>query len=279
MNTEEFTHAFKLLWNNPLLVIFTTLLDTLFLVFYGFFTQPVRETLLVFFQNFTTVLSQVIQDAGARYETPSLFELALSPAAKPYLAGVASWLFILFLVGYILYVLFQGTIWRTTSALLHGRKSYWAYLQQFALLNAIWFLIFGFVKLVLDILDLRAALLMSITKTASWYVPFGVRVALFSVLAYFALLSYAELQNLNWKDAFKSAFSNGTKKFTSFLPFVVVTALVFLALQFVIAPLVIFPLMQFNEALGLTLSIVILGPIAFWLRVCVTALVSRAYVR
>jgi len=274
---EEFSHACRLLLQTPLFAIFSTILDTLFLVCYGFFTQPARDTLLVYAQNFVTAVSGVLQEAGARYETPSMMELAMSPAARPYLNGILWWMLVLFIIAFVLYVLFQGTAWRAAAELLRSRTSWQAYLAKFALLNAAWFIIFGIVKVIMDTIDLRSALMQSITQTPGWVVPVQLRFAIFGALAYFALISYGELHHRPWKEAFKEAFRRGIKQFTTFLPFILIAVIIFLALQYVIFPLIIAPASAMNPALGLTLGIAILGPTAFWLRLTITALVSRTY--
>lgn len=253
---DNFSHAGKQLWGNPLLALFSTLIDIAFFFCYGFFTQPVRDTMLVYAQNFTTALSQLLQDAGARYETPSITELAFSTVAKPYFMGIISWMFILFVVAFILYSLFQGTAWWLAGT----RKSWLKYLGQFAALNAIWFVIFGVIKSVIDFIDLRSALMQSITKTPGFIIPGSVRIALFLILAYFAMQSYAQLEHHNWKTAFTKSFS--ASSVLLFLAIIAICAV----FELVLFPLVLAPLIIVNEPLGLTISIAILGPLAFFLR-------------
>jgi hypothetical protein len=258
---EAATASFRQLVSQPLLPVFATILDALFLFLYGFFTQPFRDTLTANAQNLVTVLGQQLQDAGGRYETPSMLALVFSPAARPYLWGVLFWLFLLGVVAFILYVFFQGTIWQLTTS-----RPWKSYLKQFALLNLIWAVILVIVRGIVDLIDLRSAFIQSITREPGWVVPNSLRIAGLIVLLYFILRSYAELREHPWKVAFKRAWN---LKHVPVLA-IALLAVACLAVDALVLPFVLTPLIQFSEPLGLTLSIAILGPLAWLARVYIS---------
>ncbi|HSU72989.1 MAG TPA: hypothetical protein VLJ21_04025 [Candidatus Binatia bacterium] len=256
---DDAVAAGKTLLAQPLLPVFSTILDALFLVSFGFVSGLFGSVIAIHAQNLVTVIGQQLQDAGSSYATPSMTELVFSSAARPYLGGVLGWLFLLAVATFVLYVLLEGTVWSLAS-----NKPWKTYLFSFAKLNAVWFVVFGVLRAINDVIDLRSAFLQSITKTPGWVVPAGVRIAVLFIFLYFVLLSYAELRHATWWAAFKNAF--GVTQCIRILPALVILGIVYLFLQFVLFPAVFAPLTRWSEPLALTLAIAILGPLAFGAR-------------
>jgi hypothetical protein len=251
----------------PWLVLLSTLLDVAFLFVYGFLTQPIRDVLTIDFTNLASVLGQALQQAGQRYETPSIFSLLFAPDASPYFWGTVFWMVVWGLIAYVLWALVQGGVWRIAAGTAGEKRGAGTYLWEFGVLNAWWGLIFVVAKSAVDVLDLRSALVQSITRVAGWVVPAWARFAFLCIFAFFVLLSYALLSGHRGVNAFKRAF--GVERILAFIPSAAVLAVAFVAV-YAIARFILNPLVAANEALGLILTIVVLGPLAFACRVFVS---------
>lgn len=273
--SETFRVSWKALASQPLLPLFSSIIEILFFVVYGFVTQFFRTPMLVHAQNLVTVLGQLLQSAGERYETPSMAELVLSPTAKPYFLGLVGWMALLAVFAFIVYVLFHGTLWHLAS----GNRKWSSYLKQFALLNAVWFIVLGILRIVNDIIDLRSAFLQSVTRTPGWVVPQGIRLAVIILALYFVFISYAELRNHSWWKAFTHALKRGTMHVVDLFPAILVLVILVLAVHFVLFPLVLTPLIAWSAPLGYTLSLAILGPLLFWARVYMSKTLAHDHVR
>lgn len=256
---SEMASAWKAL-ANPYILVFSAIIDTAFLFLYGFLTQPVRDQILNNAVFLADVTGSTLQAAGRTLETPSLMEVLFAPAAKPHLIGVILWMLVLLVVAYAIYVIIQGLAWRVASNSA-GKKISWT---QFALLNIPWFIIGGILYFFLTVIDLRAVIVEAMTNTPVSAVTRSIFLGLFSLTIYFALISYGELQQHNWKKAFTNSFKRGIGKITTILPATLVIIVLFLIINYILILL-----FNLNQAIGFIVGLVILLPTLFWSRILI----------
>lgn len=256
-------NALRALWANPTLLIFSAMIDAAFFIVYGFFTQPVRDQLFNNAVLLTNVVGEALQQAGQRFETPSVLSMLTAPLAKPHFIGVILWLLVLMVVGYVLYVIFQGIAWRL--ALQHKRKGF---MTQFALLNIPWFIIVGTLYFLLTVIDLRSAIVLAITKESASAIPRSIILGLISLSFYFAIISYGQLHSHGWKKAFKLSFSHGIGKIVKYLPPAALLAIIYIIVNFLLVYL-----FRINQALGFIIGIILFLPLLYLSRIYIYKIV------
>ncbi|MBI4144780.1 hypothetical protein HY493_01080 [Candidatus Woesearchaeota archaeon] len=259
---REAGHALKTAFSQPLVGILSSLSDAVFLLVYGFLARPVRDNLLIDANNLVQTLAGALRVAGERFETPSMMQLIMTPEARPHTMGIAFWLAVLGVLAYVLYVLFQSAAWKLARGTLSGTGSWKDHLARFAAVNIPWFLILGVLTLTRDIIDLRSALVLSMTKTPGWTVPAAVYYALIGIVVYFMLISYSEIHRHSWRDAFTHSFRKGVKEFGSIAP-----AFLLIVLALVVIQVLLQALATVNEALWFVAGVALILPFLYWARI------------
>ncbi len=254
--------------SQPWLVILSSLIDALFLFLYGFFTQPVRDNVILNGVNLAQATATVMQESAARYETPSVMQVLLEPSAKPHLLGLIISLLVLFVISYLVYVLLQAIVWK-----LAGSPHGWIdHLTQFALVNVVWFTLLGGLRVVLMIVDLRNSLVFAMTDTPASPVLRIIVLVLMSIVVYLMALSYAELHKHHWLKSIKHAIKRG---FTD-VRHVIVPCLALLCF-FLLVNLIVRWLLLQNATFGLIFGVVVLLPLLFFSRIYVKHIVGLGH--
>lgn len=269
MALREAGHALRAAFSQPLVGILSSLSDAVFLLVYGFLAKPVRYNLLIDANNLVQTLAGALRVAGERFETPSMMQLIMAPEARPYALGIAFWLGLLGVLAYVLYVLFQSFAWKLARGTFAGTGSWKDHLARFAAVNVPWFLILGALTLTRDIIDLRSALVLSMTKAPGWTVPAAVYYALVGIVVYFMLISYTELHRHSWREAFTHSFRKGVKEFGSIAP-----AFILIILALFIIQLLLQALATISEALWFVVGVALILPLLYWARIYLSRIVS-----
>ena len=256
--------ALKLVAANPLIIIFSALLDALFLFMYGFATQPVRDRLFLNAAQLAEVAGQTLQ--AQQFQSQSLLSI-LFMSGKTYTLAILFWLFVLLLVIYVIYTLLQGTSWHVAAQTAGCSRQWKEYVSHFALLNIPWFLILGLLFFALTIVDLRAAIAGPVEGSLAALIPNIALIGLMAVVAYLAVLSYADLQQHSWEKSFKNSFRRGTNRFFQLFP-----AILVLIVAIVIVNFALTQLSRISPAAALVVGIALVLPFLFFVRVYINTL-------
>ena len=208
--------SISVLKQNALILLLCSLIDVGFFFVYGFLTSPIRQKIAMQ----AIELGSLLSGQGV----PALSGL-FTPQTSVFTEKIVFSLIIFAVLTYVLYCVFQGVNWKLALDIT-GRKTKWlSYLNNFARVNALWFVIFVLFYAINVFAAMRRAILSAL-GTAGFDVISLFSIIGMAVIAYFALLSYPST-------SIKKAWATGKKlkSISIFLPIIVY----FIALNFLLA--------------------------------------------
>ena len=216
------------------LLILNSGLDFLFLVAISIATTLVQ---LRMFDHLYQLLQMIGEQTGGLINSltdptmPTLVGISNNPTFQFHFNQVLIYLAILFIVLFILWVLFQGTIWWLTHKIVGHKLKFSSYMNSFFLESVLFFAIFG--VSIFFFLQSYVNTGLSLSSVISLFqLRIGYVIFLLLVL-YFASMSYSS-KGYDAKQNLKDAFVKGTKGFLGMLPaLVIILAFFFLFLPFI----------------------------------------------
>lgn len=227
IHLEEAIDSVRTSVQNAFKLLACILLDIICLVLYGVLTTPIYDKLQEHIIIIGTFISEGMQKSGRTYiNNTSLVDILFSQQARPY---VFKFILLLLLLGttvYILYVVFQGTIWKIASSLAGYQIAWNEYLKAFAKTNLLWFGIFVVYYFGSLFLQIRSVVLTKINPSyapsTAWEVIFAMVLA---VILYFAILSYIS-------GGIKIGFKAGLHGWRQFAPAIIFLMILFLTIDY-----------------------------------------------
>lgn len=263
----EFVNSLRLVKKGWPLIIFTVLLDLLFLFFYGaiksFFFSRIYEYLL-------TGGALVIEKSAEISESamPSFAQVFSQPEVKTYLSS-ALWLGVALILSiYVVFVLLQGASWRISHIIAGKRASFNQYARQFFFLNIFWFFIFIVYEVVSLIMDYGALLAQRFYNVEPSKGIFSMIFIL--VLLHFTFISYCLIGRFNVLKIIKKSFSVGIKKLYQLIPAYLVILIVYLLLDRLVLPTV----NLIHPYVFIIVGIILVLPAYTWARVYLNLVVN-----
>jgi len=237
--------SFFLLKKNALVWLMCSLIDIVFLFAYGWVTGPVRFK----------IAAQTLElgKAMAQQGNTGVSGLFIGPASLA-TEKLVFLMIILAVLTYVLYVLFQGINWKIASDIAGKKKEWAAYLNGFAKVNILFFLLFIVFFALMIMASIRQTVLEAFGAAGLDLLGYAA-VAGILVIAYFAVISYATLD-------VKKALKLGRKKNMLILGSAVF--LYFFALNYVLVLLA-----KQSNAVMFLVGVVLFFPSVTWARVLI----------
>ncbi|MBI4451313.1 hypothetical protein HY642_05030 [Candidatus Woesearchaeota archaeon] len=202
--------AATLLRSQPWMLLLMAFLDGIFLLLYGFFTQPIRDKIVVHGIIIGNILSQNAQEASREFaERQSVVTQLLAEPIRPYAINTLLLLGLLVVAVYLVYIVFQGLNWHFAGSLKGHTSGATNYVKKFASINAFWFVLFAAQNILSLVAGMRSIAVEKLTEQPAPVVLTSVAAALFYIILYFAVLSYAFLLTKPAWQSIKAAFKHG----------------------------------------------------------------------
>lgn len=256
--------AFHALKTRPLHVLLSSAVDILFLFLYGFLTQYPRDNAFTSALKLEQAASQLLANANAAYDTPSMLQLFFDRLALPHALSVLFWLLILLLTAYVLYALFQGFAWKLASG---------TNLAAYAKLTAFWFGLLGIAYFITAVIDMRAILVQTLTQQTPSSLPHTILTIITYVLLALFLLATGALTT-SWKHANTTALRIATLNITQLIP----PAVLLVASTFVFNAILMW-LFTHNQLVGIIVGVLTIFPGLFAARVYITRVTEAIHAR
>jgi len=256
----EAIKSLKLMKQNSPLIIFSSILDVIFLIVYGFLTAPLFFSIVENITSVGTKLSQLAPEFSRTFTVnPGIINLLFThPSLKPHTNTLIASYLILVLVIFVLYNLFQGINWRLARQITGDNTEWGSYLGRFAKINVFWIFLF----VIYHILDVIASLQQTIAEGVVNTRPtntLGIISIIFLVtIIYFAFISYNSL-------SIKKSFKEGIKKAKNFVPMYLVIAAVFVIIQYLLVLV-----QKLGTATTFIVGVALLLPALSWTRIYIT---------
>lgn len=187
-SVRAFFFALEHVKNHPGLLVLAAFIDALFFLAYGFLTGPISDKII---EQSVMITNELSKQWAAGLKTGLLKLLILDPA-KQYTGKLLIYLGILFVVGYLIYCIFQAITWNLALRSSGHKTRYLTYLRGFMRVNLIWFAAYIFYRLLDIVVDLRFVFVQKFEPSAINILG-GIADTLFFVLLLFAIASYAKL--------------------------------------------------------------------------------------
>jgi len=143
----EISKTWKILIAKPLLFFLIVLIDLVFFIAYGFFTGPIQMRIV---EHAVLIGNKLSADGVSTGILGHVFSAEYRELLLPLLALLA----LFFIVGYIVYVIFQATSWHIARRLAHVKEHYYEYFISFAKINLFWLaliVVWATLKLFVDV--------------------------------------------------------------------------------------------------------------------------------
>jgi len=141
---------------NKLKFIAIAVIDALFFIAYGFFTQPIQQKLTEYAILISNQISKLLAE-----RPKGIMIYLFEETVKNYTYKLILLLMILFLTTYLVYAIFQGTSWW-----LAGKQKYRKYFLNFAKINLLWAGIYALYKITDLFIGLRQVVIQKINPGA-----------------------------------------------------------------------------------------------------------------
>ncbi len=215
---RELINSFKLLKPNSLYFIIAAFLDAAFFFFWGFFTTPIRDSIVAHAVLISNKISEIL---AGRQPQGLLFQL-FSPDVKPLTYKMIMLILLLFVIIYITYTIFHGTNWWLSRKIAGQKETYRQYLLGFAKINLLWISLYALYKIIDAIIGIRHVIVQKFVPGATNTLGTFVNI-IFALVVLAAIFSYPTLKA---KTIFKTPL-----KIT--IPLVILSASIYLAIGFV----------------------------------------------
>jgi len=215
-------------------IFFPISLDILFFLIYGFIgsalfgkiTEYITAIGVIFAKSSGKMMNEMLK-------TKSFISALLANSEIVfYIKRIIILSIITGIIFYMLYSLFHGLSWKICSELSKNKRKKENYLKKFFIINLFW----GFLFLIQRSFSLFYELKNTAMKSIN---PFYTSKIIFPnillwIIVYFALLSYALLQDNNVKKALKKCFVIGIKKLPGIALMYIVVVFIFLAINYLL---------------------------------------------
>ncbi|MBD3163908.1 hypothetical protein GF323_01800 [Candidatus Woesearchaeota archaeon] len=250
--------SFSALINNYKLIWMPMLAEVLFLISFGFFISPLRNSIGRSLLNLGDII--ITDSQKGTISLDSLFQ-------SGYFKNIALLSFIAIILSYLLYCVFHGFIWNFTLNLVSRKKEkYPAYLKKFFLVNTIWFslliiyTLFSFIVSYIDILNQRL--------NTSFIVLAPFTNLLLVLILYFSFISYVQIHE-NRPKAVRNSLLLGIKRFK--VLFYILLAFALFALIYILVGLI--NILSF--ALFILTGIIVIPFLMLWIRIFIKKLMDN----
>ena len=185
--TESIDKSTRRAVREPVSMLVAILCDIGFFFAYGFLSAPLIEALI---EQSVLVAGGIGQLLRAQ-QFGSFFELLFDSSVRNHSLALLGIMAALGGLAYVLYVVFEGTSWYSVWSIVHQGKGSWtSYVKSFAKVNLVWFSIYYVYFGITTILDVRGAVISSLTKEAASTSVQGLLLGLVLVCLSAALPSY-----------------------------------------------------------------------------------------
>lgn len=260
MKKNELTYALDSCRKNPLLFLYSLLLDMFFLFTYGLLTTPIFSKLT---EHTILIASLVSSQLQAQRTNKSLIDLLFSPTIAPFVYQFFLLLLLLIALVYVLYCLFQGASWKFAHQIAGNKWEWNKHLITFAKTNLFWLIILCMYSVIDLVLKIRQTILLTSNQQ---YNPSIVGVVFGTILMltifYFVLLSYGA-------GSIKKAWTAGIKGWKQTLP-----AFLFIIILFTIIDRILFFASTWRPEVAYVLGIVLFLPALTWTKVYIVYIVE-----
>lgn len=161
-SVHSFLTALEHIKNHPGLLLLAAFIDALFFVFYGFLTGPVSDKII---EQSVMISNELSKQWAAGLKTGLLKLLVMDPA-KQYTGKLLMYLALLFLIGYVIYCIFQAITWTIALRISGHKQRYLSYLRGFFRMNITWFALYILYRLLDIVIDLRFVLVKTFEPAA-----------------------------------------------------------------------------------------------------------------
>lgn len=253
--------AFRIAYKQKKLFLLSVFFDILFFFVYGFATAPIYMKLMMHVNIVGTHAGEAVKTATR--ESQSMFSALSSEVLAPYFNNIILLLIILAVTVYVLYCLFQAINWKIALQLTGKKIKYKDYLKKFMLINILWFILFALYYVLGFVVDIRKILISTIMQTAPSNALNIVLMFYLIFIAYFAVISYVQLNLLK-------SISTGKSKIRQLLPSILMIAVFLLALNIIVKALA-----SVNPILAITVGLIILLPAMTIARIYISLVIQK----
>ena len=250
-----------ILKRNYKIVSIGVVIELAFVLLLGFFTAPFRNGII----NNLEQLGGEIITAGA--ETGN--ELASVAISSGFFRNIIILGIILAAVGYSLYCLFHGVIWKLCFNLVGKKGKYVPYIKKFFHVNIFWYLFF-IMYVIINFFFSYVDLVGQRLDPEEFFFLGNLTNLILIFIAYFAFISYVLIDKESVWKSIKSSFNIGFRKFLWLLVTYFIIALIYLALKYLLAlaGMVSYYLLVF-------MGIFLVMPAMIWGRIFIKKIVDR----
>jgi hypothetical protein len=260
---KEFINSLKIIKKKKIYLIYPSLSDIFFLVFYGFILAGITGYVYA-------IGSFVSQNSGAVLrsyaKSQNLIQFIIN---QPQIRHYVNRILLLIFVVYLIYCFFQGISWKLSSDMRGKRIKFLAYMKQFYTLNISWFLIFMVYNVFSFLTELGRTVMQRINPSgavSSSIIPTAILIGIF----YFTLISYTLIGKYGILKVLAKTFVIGVKKVRYILPMYLIIFLVFSILN-----LIMFLTFKIHENLMIVTGILLVIPAVTWARVFISVVIDR----
>lgn len=185
----QFLRTLEHVKEHPGLLVLAAVIDALFFIVYGFLTAPVSDKII---EQSVMITNELSKQWAAGLKTGLLKLLFMDPA-KQYTGKLLMYLALLFLLGFVIYSLFQALTWVLALRSAGHHQTYWRYLRGFMRVNLTWFAAYILYRLLDIVVDLRFVLIQKF-EPAAINILGGILQSIFVFVVLCAITSYPTLR-------------------------------------------------------------------------------------